>query len=135
MIEKIQKALSKDGIIKAIKRAQDGYDMEDAFVDDSETVNNNPTSMNLLTPAFDDFICLSGSIEQFRKSDYFDHRIKIARKHDIEHKKAKGNNKNTLKGGKKSGKEVTRKRPEENTDSSKPIGELKKVKKTVSGAA
>ena len=98
-----------------------------------KTVNNNPTSMNLLTPAFDDFICLNGNIEQFRKSDYFEHRIKIARKHDIEHKKAKDNNKNTLKGGKKSGKEVTKKRPEENTVS-KPMQELKKVKKTVSGA-
>ena len=36
VIEKIQKALSKDGILKAIKKAQDGYDMDDTFVDDSE---------------------------------------------------------------------------------------------------
>ena len=123
VIDKIMKSLAKDGEIKATKKVQDDYDVNDTFVDDSDNFNSNTVAINQITPAFDDFICLHGDIEQFKKSNYFDGRIKIVKKHNNEMKKKA---KATRKAAKKTGKDGSKRRAEE----AKPPEALKKVKKT-----
>jgi len=130
IVEKIMKSLAKDGVLKEAKKAQDDYDMNDSFVDDTDHFNSNQACFNLLTPAFDDFICLSGDIDQFKRSNYFDRRLKIAKKNQSDMKKQASAAKISNKTAKKGTKDMLKKRPSDSEN--RPADEMKKVKKTTS---
>jgi len=128
VIDKIIKSIAKDGVIKTSKKAQDDYDVNDVFVDDADDLNMKMATLNQLTPAFEDFICMSGTMDQFKKSNYFDKRLKVAKKFHNEAKKPA--KKGASKAGKKSGKETKKRASAKDESGSRPEKELKKVKKS-----
>lgn len=118
IIEKIMKSIAKDGTLKN-RGGFDDYEMDETFVDDTNNPENAMMALNAITPAFVDFVCHSGGIESFKRSNYYIEKVSDAKKYQNQISTKK-------KSAKKSGKEAIKRKPE---IPSRSIEEMKKVKK------
>lgn len=131
MIKRINVFGNLDPYVKHRKKKDptNVYDRGDSWIDDSEfDPEQQERNIAFLTPSYEDFVCIKGSIKDFLESEYLANRMAAVKNADIKateeesEKKpaASGASKKTKddksKGVKKSGKEPSRE-SKENTDS------------------
>ena len=120
------KSIAKDGTLKS-RGGFDDYEYDDPFFNDDKNTDQAMQTLSAITPAFVDFVCHSGGIESFKRSNYYTDRLNDAKKYQsrVNTKKSKS--------AKKPNKDFFKKKLEDVP--TRALDEMKKVKKNSEATA
>lgn len=65
---------------KKEKKDKENYDLDDSFIDDSETNKPGEHNPGFIEPVVEDFVSMTCDIKSFKKSNYYQERLKSIKK-------------------------------------------------------